>query len=148
MRPKMLRALHIIFFSTILISCNTKNEKKIDQNVNSDIHKKYIQYLNDYYPSGEGSNGEKVEIKRIAEKTFWVTFTHGAGTKQEIYWLLDKNCLISTFEFEYGGMNWESELNYTFKNINNNETITGDVYGIDSENQIALLKEKFINKFK
>lgn len=95
-----------------------------------------------------GSDWETVEIKRISEKTYWVTFVHGAGTRQEIYWLLNENCLIPMFEFEYGGVNWETELSYTFININNKETINSTVYGEDSENQIALLKEKFINKTK
>jgi hypothetical protein len=45
-------------------------------------------------------------------------------------------------------VNWETELSYTFININNKETINSTVYGEDSENQIALLKEKFINKTK
>lgn len=127
-------------------SFEVKTRNKNNEVSNTEIDEKYIEYLNNYYPNGLVNNGEKVEIKRISEKTYWVTFTFGSGTQQEIYWLLDKNCLIPAFEFEYGGMNWESELNYTFKNIKNNETITGNVYGMDSESQINLLKEKFIEK--
>jgi hypothetical protein len=128
-------------------SFEVKTRNKNNEVSNAEIDKKYIQYLNDYYPNGLGSNGEKVEIKRISEKTYWVTFAFGSGTQQEIYWLLDKNRLIPAFEFEYGGMNWESGLSYTFLNLNNKATINGTVYGGDSENQINLLKEKFINKF-
>ena len=127
-------------------SFEVKTRNKNNEVSNSNIEKKYLQYLNDYYPSGMGSSGENVEIKRIAEKTYWVTFNNGSGTQQEIYWLLDKNSLIPMYEFEFGGMNWESELSYTFKNIKDNATASGTVYGVDSESQINLLKEKFIEK--
>ena len=132
----------ILFFIVLFSSCHIKSDKKVDTTDCLKIKEQYIKYLNDYSSNNIGS----LEIKRITEKTYWVTYVHDAGTRQEIYWLLDENRLIPYFEFEYGGMNWESELNYTFKNINNNETITGNVYGIDSENQISILKEKFINK--
>ena len=50
------------------------------------------------------------------------------------------------FIFEYGGENWESKLNYTFISINKKDTIEGNVIGVDSENQIEVLKAKFITK--
>ena len=137
---------NLLFFVVLISSCNLKSETKVDTSDCLQVKEQYIKYLNDYSSYNLGSNEGIVEIKRIAEKSYWVTFVHDAGTRQEIYWLLDENHLLPTYEFEYGGMNWESELNYTFKNINNNETITGNVYGIDSENQISILKEKFINK--
>ncbi len=45
-------------------------------------------------------------------------------------------------------MDWESELNYTFIQVKNNKTISGTVYGVDSENQISQLKENFIRNSK
>jgi hypothetical protein len=127
-------------------SFEVKTGNKNNEVSNSKIDKKYLKYLNDYYPSGMGSSGENVEIKRIAEKTYWVTYIHGAGSSQEIYWALDGNSLVPKFEFEYGGMNWGSEISYTFKNIKNNASSSGTVYGVDSENQILLLKENFCRK--
>ena len=127
-------------------SFEVKTRNKNNEVSNAEIDKKYIQYLNDYYPSGMGSTGENIEIKRIAEKTYWVTYINGSGSRQEIYWSLDGNSLIPKFEFEYGGMNWESEMSYTFKNIKNNATTSGTVYGMDSENQIEIVKQKFISK--
>jgi hypothetical protein len=52
------------------------------------------------------------------------------------------------FEFKCGDMDWESELNYTFIQVKNNKTISGTVYGVDSENQISQLKENFIRNSK
>jgi hypothetical protein len=121
------------------------DESNIEKRRNISIGTKYIQFLNDYYPNGLGSFGENVEIKRINERTFWITSVYGSGIKQEIYWMLHENCIIPYFEFEYGGMNWESGLNYTFFDINKNKTISGNVHGSDSENQIENLKQKFIN---
>ena len=92
-----------------------------------------------------GDLGE-VSIKRIKDKNFWITYHHEAGTRQEIYWLLKTNKLIPLYEFEYGGMNWESELSYNFKNIKKNQTIQGSVYGNNCESQIETLKQKFIIK--
>jgi hypothetical protein len=133
---------NLLFFIVLISSCTIKSEKNVDTTDCLKIKEQYIKYLNDYSSNNLGS----VEIKRMAEKTYWVTYVHDAGTRQEIYWLLDENHLLPTYEFEYGGMNWKSELNYTFRNIKNSETITGNVYGVNSENQISILKEKFINK--
>jgi hypothetical protein len=130
-----------VVFKNDVFEINIKNE---NTNINSKIDNKYIEYLKGYYPNGLGNYGENVEIKRVNEKTFWVTYAFGSGTKQEIYWMLNGNSLIPMFEFEYGGMNWESGLSYTFININNKETINGEVFGEDSESQIEKLKQKFI----
>ncbi len=137
-----------IFSSIIFYSCKNENLENSKTKPKSEIDRKYIEYLNGYFPNGLGSFGEKVEIKRFSEKTFWITFDFGSGIKQEIYWLLEQNKLIPKFEFEFGGMNWESELNYTFINIDKKDTITGNVYGSESENQIERLKEKFVNSNK
>jgi hypothetical protein len=138
-----LKVISSFVLTILIISCDSKNNRQ-NEPVNSEIDKKYLEYLNDYYPTGLGNHGEKVVIKRIVEKTYWVTFDYGSGTKSEIYWLLDKNQLIPKFKFEYGGMDWTKELSYTFINIKESKTISGNIYGIDCENKIEILKEKFI----
>jgi hypothetical protein len=109
------------------------------------IDSKYITYLQEYYPNGLGNNGEIVEIKRISNRTFWVTSIWGSGTRSDIYWILSETKLIPSYEVEYGGINWESEMSYFLKNIETNKKIEGTVYGVNSEQQISEKIEKFIS---
>ena len=80
----------------------------------------YIQYLKEF----ENRN-EEIILKRIDNETFWVTSYYGAGTKQEYYWKNINNKLVPKFIFEYGGMNWEEPLEYTFISIEKKDTISG-----------------------
>lgn len=43
-------------------------------------------------------------------------------------------------------MDWEKELNYSFTNISNKDTLNGNAFGADCEQQIQKLKTKFILK--
>jgi hypothetical protein len=125
------------------IKCESKYDiQYAPVNIEIDI-KSYLQYLNDSYPNGLGNGGDNVEIKKIAGITYWVTTNYAFSNSSEIYWLLDKNQFIPKFDFYYSGI-WTKELSYTFTNINESKTISGNVYGIDCGNKIEILKEKFI----
>ena len=135
-----------IFALTIaFISCSDEKsdaKKTNDETKNTEIDKKYVDYLNNYYPNDMGDLGE-VTTKRINEKTFWVTHNHDSGHRNEIWWSLNKNQLIPLFEYEYGGMDWDKEIDYIFVNIIKKDTLSGTVTG-DCEKEIEILKKQYV----
>jgi hypothetical protein len=127
------------FFS---VKTSDKNEPAAVKNDSPEIANEYIEYLSNYGFEGH----PEIKFVTIEDNNFWVTINFGSGTHQEYFWILNKNKLIPMFIFEYGGENWESKLNYTFISINKKDTLEGNVIGVDSENQIEVLKKKFITK--
>jgi hypothetical protein len=103
--------------------------------ISSSDENKYIEYLKEF----ENRNDE-IMLKKIENETFWVTSNIEAGTKQEFYWKNINNKLEPKFIFEYGGINWDEPLEYTFISIEKRDTISGD----DIEKNIEFKKEEFI----
>ena len=138
----------------MIISCNneTKKQAKNNSNLNTvdkkemslknnrgdEIDKKYIEYLDEY----DSSNNPEINFITVGSITYWVTHYHEGGTRQEYFWILDKNKLIPKYIFEYGGLDWDKELEYTFINIKTNVTVDGKAF----ENNMEQEKEKFILK--
>ena len=132
-----------IFIVTItFISCSNEKSDAInanDETNNTEIDNKYFEYLNSYVLN----DNAEIKFVKVENVTFWVTSQHGSGVKQEICWVLNKNQLIPQFEFEYGGMDWEKEIDYTFINIIKKDTVSGDVSG-DCEKEIEILKRQYV----
>lgn len=138
----------------MIISCNneTKKQAKNNSNLNTvdkkemslknnrgdEIDKKYIEYLDKY----DSSNNPEINFITVGSITYWVTHYQEGGTRQEYFWILDKNKLIPKYIFEYGGLDWDKELEYTFINIKTNVTVDGKAF----ENNMEQEKEKFILK--
>ncbi len=141
---KSIHNLVLPFILTTLIGCKKEielTESKSNLNtienetVSSLDENKYIEYLKEF----ETLNDEIV-IEKIENQIFWVTSYHGAGTVQEYYWKNINNKLVPKFIFEYGGINWDEPINYTFISIEKNDTISG----ADNEKNIEHKKKEFI----
>ncbi|MBC5837582.1 hypothetical protein [Flavobacterium muglaense] len=144
MKKNILKSpIYFVLFSLIIISCkdvstvnsisNNSEDKKIDS--------KYIAYLQKYEdPDSQGS--DKVNFQKIGKNVFWVTYYHEAGTKQEYYWKNVNNLLVPCFIFEYGGMDWDSNLEYYFEDIKTGKKKEGSA----TEADILKLKENFIKE--
>lgn len=115
-----------------------KKEKSLKNDKEDEIDKKYIEYLDEY----GSSNNPEINFITIGNITYWVTHYQEGGTRQEYFWMLSKNKLIPKYIFEYGGMDWDKELEYTFINIKTNVTTNGKAFEKDMEKE----KEKFILK--
>lgn len=114
--------------------------KTINSNtISSSDENKYIEYLKEF----ENRNDE-IMLKKIENETFWVTSYIGAGTKQEFYWKNINNKLEPKFIFEYGGINWDEPLEFTFISIEKRDTISGG----DFEKNIEFKKEEFIKSHR
>lgn len=140
----------LIIIATIVASCNNSqsdslNEKKEKTISTSPIDKKidseYISYLQEYEdPDALGTH--EINFQKIGKNVFWVTHYHGAGTRQEYYWKNVDNLLVPCFIFEYGGMDWEANLEYNFEDIKTGKKKEGSA----TEAEIINLKEKFIKE--
>ncbi len=103
--------------------------------ISSSDENKYIEYLKEFE-----TRNDEIVFKTIENETFWVTSYHSAGTNQEYYWKNINNKLVPKFVFEYGGMNWQEPLEYTFISIEKKDTISG----VETEKNIELKKEEYI----
>lgn len=141
----------LIIVAAIIASCNNskndnltskKTKKTISNNPNDKkIDDKHIAYLKEY-ENPDASGTHEIEFKKIEKNVFWVTHYHGAGTRQEYYWKNVDNLLVPCFIFEYGGMDWEANLEYNFEDIKTGKKKEGSA----TEAEIINLKVKFIKE--
>jgi|GEM_PF-5976346 len=99
----------------------------------------HIAYLKDFE---KNENGE-IQLQTFGEHTYWITSIFGSGTKQLYFWQNNNNVFIAKFIVEYGGIDWDNDLNYTFIDLTTEQTITGS--NLDEEAVLELLN-KFITK--
>lgn len=136
---------------TIIASCNnSKNNnltsKKTEATIptipsDKKIDNKYISYLQEY-EDPDASGTHEIDFQKIGKNVFWVTHYEGAGTRQEYYWKNTNNLLVPCFTFEYGGMDWDAGLDYSFEDVKTGKKKEGNA----TEADIIKLKEKFIKE--
>lgn len=136
---------------TIVASCiDSKNEsltsKKKEKTISDSpkdkkIGSKHIAYLQEY-EDPDTSGTHKIDFQKIGKNVFWVTHYEGAGTRQEYYWKNENNLLVPCFIFEYGGIDWNANLEYHFEDIKTGKKKEGSA----TEADIIQLKENFIKE--
>lgn len=122
-----------------LISCKEESTKKL-----SDQSNEYIKYLEKYEKAAIANELRDIKFEQIGNNIYWVTNYHGAGTRQEYFWVNQGNRLIPKFIFEYGGENWDERLTYTFISIEKGDTVVGE----GGEQEILIKKSNFIKSLK
>lgn len=131
----ILSILNLLF----LISCHEK-----DINNTPDKSNEYIKYLEEYQKIALEDDLRDIKFEQIGGNIYWITNYHGAGTRQEYFWVNQGNRLIPKFIFEYGGENWDEHLNYTFISIDNGDTLVGQ----GEEKEILIKKKEYIKSMK
>lgn len=121
-----------------------EKEDTKSQITNTRTGNEYVEYLKSY-ESNPRVGG--ISFNEVNGKVYWVTYYHGAGTRQEYYWINNNNCLEAKYVFEYGGMNWDEEISYSFTDLTTQKHKTGEVTYSETgelEDEINELKANFI----
>lgn len=135
---------NIVYCITILFVYSCDGSRKPSDSSANSIDKKFIEYLKVYQDPNDINAPHEIVFEQVDKKMYWVTYNHDAGTRQEYYWENQNNLIIPKFIFEYGGENWEAELDYSFFDVKTSKTISGRAL----EAQIQQLKKDFIRQYE
>jgi hypothetical protein len=115
---------------TVFLSCNNR-ETKI-------VNKEYTDYLKSYEDLNPRGDFNSISFRKINGQVFWITSIQGAGSVQLYYWINENNLLIPQFNFNYGGINWEEPIEYSFLDINSSNTKIGNARQEDIDELIEV----------